>query len=106
MLDGEGRRRLVRMVEAADALDRLLPGVDGVVGAFGDGGMMAMSGFDDVGAGGRRSRRVELSGCRRAWNKESEESEADVEVDGKDVSLAVIPMAKSMGEQSSSSHAG
>ena len=42
----------------------------------------------------------------RGWNSESEELESEAEVDGNEVSLAVMPMVKSMGEQSSVNHAG
>ena len=106
MLGGGGWDGLVRMVVAADALERLLPGVEGDGDVFGDGGVTAMSWVDNVGVESRRSRSVELSGCMRAWKSGSEESEADDEVDGRVVSFAVIPMARSIGEQSSSNHAG
>ena len=96
----------MQTVVAADALECLLLGDEGVGKVFGDGGMTAMFGGDGIGAGGRRSRSVELRGCMRGWNSGSEELESEVEVDGKEVSLAVMPMVRSMGEQSSVSHAG
>ena len=49
---------------------------------------------------------VELRGWTRGWNSELEGSEVDDEVEGREVSLAVIPKDRSMGEQSSVSHAG
>ena len=96
----------MRTMVAADALECLLLGDEGVGEAFGEGGVMAMFGGDGIGGGGRRSRSVELRGCMRGWNSESEELESEAEVDGNEVSLAVMPMVRSMGEQSSVSHAG
>ena len=106
MLSGGLWGGLVRTVVAADALECLLLGDEGVGKEFGEGGMTAMFGGDGAGAGGRRSRSVELRGCMRGWNSGSEELESEVEVDGNEVSLAVMPMVRSMGEQSSVNHAG
>ena len=106
MLSGRRWGGLVRTMVAADALECLLLGDEGVGEAFGEGGVMAMFGGDGIGGGGRRSRSVELRGCMRGWNSESEELESEAEVDGNEVSLAVMPMVRSMGEQSSVNHAG
>ena len=91
---------------AADVLECLLSGDEGVGEEFGDGGMRRIFGGDAGGGGGRRSISVELSGWTRGWNSELEGSEVDDEVEGREVSLAVIPKDRSMGEQSSVSHAG